>query len=79
MFFFQNHFFLKISSGIPSVCQIVWIQIRPDFMSGPDLGPNCLQKLSAAGLKISEKGHFSWITKIIDIYGKIKIFTCLAV
>ena len=27
------------------MCQMVWIQIRNDTV-GPDLGPNCLQKLS---------------------------------
>ena len=33
--------------SIPSRCQTVWIQIRPDIFVGPDLGPNCLQRLSA--------------------------------
>ena len=28
-------------------CQTVWIQIRPNVFVGPDLGPNCLQMLSA--------------------------------
>ena len=32
--FFQNHFFQKILSGIPSECRTVWIQIRPDILSG---------------------------------------------
>ena len=32
--FFQNQFFQKILSGMPSVCQTVWIQIRPDILSG---------------------------------------------
>ena len=27
-----------------SECQTDWIQIRPDILSGPDLGPNCLQR-----------------------------------
>ena len=27
-------FFIKILSGIPSECQTVWIQIRPDILSG---------------------------------------------
>ena len=30
-----------------SECQTVWIQIRADIFVGPDLGPNCLQRLSA--------------------------------
>ena len=39
--------------GILSVCQIVWIRsnsLDPDQARhnvGPDMGPNCLQKLSA--------------------------------
>ena len=33
--FFQNHLFRKILSGMPS------------HFVGPDLGPNCLQRLSA--------------------------------
>ena len=32
--FFQNHLFQNILSGILSECQTVWIQIRPDNMSG---------------------------------------------
>ena len=34
LFIFQNHFFLKISSGIPPECQTVWIQIRPTILLG---------------------------------------------
>ena len=45
LIFFQNHLFLKILPEIPSDCQKVRIQIRSDIV-GPDLGPNCLQKLS---------------------------------
>ena len=33
-FFHDQLFFLKILSGIPSECQTVWIQIRPDILSG---------------------------------------------
>ena len=32
--FFQNQLFGKIISGIPSECQTVWNQIRPDVLSG---------------------------------------------
>ena len=46
-FFFKLFFFSKHLSGIPSECQTVSIQIRPDIFFGPDLGPNCLQRLSA--------------------------------
>ena len=31
--FLQNQPFRKILSGIPSECQTVWIQIRPDYMN----------------------------------------------
>ena len=44
--FFQNLLFQKILSGILSECQTVWIQIRTDSV-GPDLGSDCLQRLSA--------------------------------
>ena len=47
--FFQTHFFLllfflKFFSVISVECQAVLIQIMP---VGADLGPNCLQRLSA--------------------------------
>ena len=45
--FFQNYFFEKILSRIPSECQTVWTLIRPDEIVGPDLGPNCFPRLSA--------------------------------
>ena len=32
--FFENQLFRNILSGIPSECQTVWIQIRPDILSG---------------------------------------------
>ena len=31
--FFKNLLFQKTISGIPSVCENIWIQIRPDVMS----------------------------------------------
>ena len=43
--FFQNHPFRKILSGIPSVSN----SLDPDqarHFVGPDLGPNCLQRIS---------------------------------
>ena len=48
--FFQNQFVFcfcfskKILSGISVECQAAWIEIIP---VGPDLGPNCLERLSA--------------------------------
>ena len=37
--------FFYFFSEILEECQAVWIEIMP---VGPDLGPNCLQRLSAA-------------------------------
>ena len=45
LIFFQFHFYEKIISEISSECQTVWIQNR--LFVGPDLGPNCLQRLSS--------------------------------
>ena len=44
--FFQNQLFRKILSGVPSVSN----SLDPDQVRhyvGPDLGPNCLRRLSA--------------------------------
>ena len=41
-----DFFFFKNRSGPLSERQTVWIQIRTDTV-GCDLGPNCLQRLSA--------------------------------
>ena len=49
--FFQNQLFRKILSGIPSVSY----SLDPDQARqnvGPDLGPICLQKLSADDTKL---------------------------
>ena len=32
--FYKNQLFQNILSGIPTECQTVWIQIRPDLTSG---------------------------------------------
>ena len=45
--FFKSLLFQKNILGISSECQTVWIQIMPDIFVGPDLGPNCLQRLLA--------------------------------
>ena len=34
LIFFQNLIFQKILSGLPSECQTVWIQFRPDILLG---------------------------------------------
>ena len=44
--FFKNKLFRKILSGIPSVSNSLDIDQTRHFL-GPDLGPNCLQKVSA--------------------------------
>ena len=41
LFFLKINFLKKILSGISSECQTVWTLV------GPDLGPNCLPRLSA--------------------------------
>ena len=46
LWIFQYQLFLQIISGIQSEWQTVWIQIRPNILVEPDLGPNCLQRLS---------------------------------
>ena len=57
--FFKNQLFRKILSEIPSECEIVWTQIRSDLFVGPDLGPNCLQRLS-------EKDCREWKLTTVD-------------
>ena len=48
--FFQNELSHKDLSGTLSECQKIWILTRTDVRRsvGPGLGPNCLQRLSAA-------------------------------
>ena len=55
LIFFQNHLFPIILSVIPSECQTVQIQIKPRQNVGPDLGPNCLQRLSAEDTALVRK------------------------
>ena len=45
--FFQNQLFQKILSGTLSECETVLDQDQDRQKVGPDLGPNCLQRLSA--------------------------------
>ena len=46
-FFSKKQLFEKFLSGTLSECQRVWIQIKTDVLSVPNLGPNCLLRLSA--------------------------------
>ena len=53
--------FLKLilHTGIPSECQLVWIH-----NVGPDLGPNCLQRLSADETKeLNKQSNNVWDSK----------------
>ena len=45
---FQNQFFLKYLSGIPSECQKSLGADQDNRLVRPDLTPNCLQRLLAA-------------------------------
>ena len=47
LIFFKINFFRKILSGIPSECQTVFDPDQARHFVGSDLGPNCLQRLSA--------------------------------
>ena len=67
--FFKFNFFKEILSGTLSGCKTVWIQIRTDTLQSEclnclnpdqdrhsvstDLGPNCLQRLSADNEKVA--------------------------
>ena len=46
-FFLKITFFNKFFQETLLECQSVWIKIRIDILLGPDLGPYCLQRLSA--------------------------------
>ena len=66
-FFFFKFTFSKKSFRNPSECHTVWIQIRPDVFVRPDLGPNCLQRLSVddkSSLAEKELKHSRIITVI---------------
>ena len=47
---FKSTFLIFFFRIIPSECQTVWTKIRPDIDIAPDLGPNCLQRLSRTAL-----------------------------
>ena len=54
--FFQNQLFQKILSGIPSQCQTLWIQIRPDVLSGliwVQIDPKCYQQTIQVGKELT--------------------------
>ena len=50
-YFFQHQLFRNILSGIRSECQTGLDPDQAQPSVGPDLGPNCLQKLSADGTR----------------------------
>ena len=45
--FFQNRLFQHILSGTLSESPTIWNPDQDQQNVGPDLGPNCLQRLSA--------------------------------
>ena len=57
LIFFKINFFKKFLSGIPSDCQTVWNQIRPDIMSGliwSQTVNNGCQQTTLAGKEINQ-------------------------
>ena len=66
--FIQNQFFRKILSVIPSECQTVWIQIRPDILSGLIWVQTVLQRLSA------DNARRHRVKELIFFFLKIGIF-----
>ena len=66
--FFQNRLFRKLVSGILSECQTVWILIRPNVVSLPDLGINCLQSYHQTTLV------FAWWV-IFNVFCRLWIFS----
>ena len=64
LIFFQKFFFFrKILSGIPSECQTVWIQIRPNILLGliwVQTVCKCYQQMTPLGKElITTSGLFS--------------------
>ena len=70
---FQNQLFRKILSGIQSECQIVWIQIWPDVLSGliwvqtvcksyqqTTLGDKELNDLPKVAERLFSRNSFAW-------------------
>ena len=59
-FFSKTNFFKKILSELPSECQTVWIQIRPDILS------NCFQRLSADDTSRQRvNNHWRYLTSVL--------------
>ena len=70
---FSKLSFSKILSGIPSVCQKVWIKIKPKGFVCSDLGPNSCKgyqqmTLACKGLIIY---HFQQIIERNITYGEV--------
>ena len=58
LFFLSKLTKLRFISGIRSECQTVWLQIRPEVLSGPDLGTNYSQTCVKRPLSKSPKVGF---------------------
>ena len=69
--FFQNQFFQKILSGIPSECQMIWIQIGLDFMSSLIWVQTVCKdyqqtkNVVAAGKELTERNTQFYVTKTV--------------
>ena len=61
-FFFSN----KLSEILFRGCHTVWIQIRPNIV-GPDLGSNCMQRLSADDTYDTSRGKVSTFGPGMDV------------
>ena len=59
VFSFQNQLFFEELFQECHQCKTVWIQIRP---VAPDLGQNCLEKVSADDTRTQINGHLRNIT-----------------
>ena len=69
--FFQNQLFLKTLSGIPSECQTVWIQIRPDALSGliwVQIVCKCYQQITPVGISFEHPKHTLKLIRWVKIY-----------
>ena len=86
--FFLNKLFQKCLSGIPSECQTLWIQIRPDVLSGLILvqtvckGYQQTTKVANSGervLKVEHLRFFSWQFTLFRVHHSKQHFLTYAI
>ena len=70
-FCLQNQPFQKGTLGIPSECQTSLDPAQAQRFVGPDLGPNCLQRLSTDGTS-RQRVKLKSTSSMID--GKLRVF-----